>query len=113
MKKRTLSFTLLLAILMSVASCGGESGGGTPTTTSDSQGETTVEETTDGFVKDSLPELNYNGDEVNWFCGDYFSAYFDDIYAEDQNGSLVNDSVYNARRSIEEQIGRASCRERV
>ena len=100
--KRTITLAILLSIILSAASCG-ESGGETQTTTSGDSTETTVVET-DGFEKDSLPELNYNGDEVNWFCGDYSSAYFDDIYAEDQNGSLVNDAVFNARRSIEERL---------
>lgn len=100
--KRAITLTILAAILMSAASCGGTQDEN-PTTTA-AEGDTTTSEPDDGFVKDELPELNYNGDEVNWFCGDYASAYFDDIYAEDQNGSLVNDAVYNARRSVEERL---------
>ena len=99
--KRAISLALLASILV-VSSCGGTVD--ETTTTTAGQSDTTAAETGDGFVKDELPELNYNGDEVNWFCGDYASAYFDDIYAEDQNGSLVNDAVYNARRSVEERL---------
>ena len=81
--KRAISLALFLAVLTTAVSCGGTQGE-KPTTTA-GQSDTTAAETGDGFVKDELPELNYNGDEVNWFCGDYASAYFDDIYAEDQN----------------------------
>ena len=100
--KRAITLTILAAILISAASCGGTQDE-KPTTTA-AEGDTTTSEPDDGFVKDELPELNYNGDEVRWFCGDYASAYFDDIYAENQNGSLVNDAVYNARRSVEERL---------
>lgn len=97
--KRFLSLALFLSLIL--ASCSGTPTE-VPTTTPVS---TTAEaEPDDGFVKDSLPELNFNGDEVSWFCGDYWSAYFDDIYAENQNGSLVNDAVYNARLSVEERL---------
>lgn len=100
--KRAITLTILAAILISAASCGGTQDE-KPTTTA-AEGDTTTSEPDDGFVKDELPELNYNGDEVRWFCGDYASAYFDDIYAENQNGSLVNDAVYNARLSVEERL---------
>ena len=89
--KRFLSLALFFSLIL--ASCS-ETPTEVPTTTP--AGTTAEAEPDDGFVKDSLPELNFNGDEVSWFCGDYSSAYFDDIYAGEQNGNLVNDAVYGA-----------------
>ena len=101
--KRIISLALFLAILMTAASCGGETTTDNPSTTAPDNQTTT--EPDDGFVKDELPgDLDFGNAEVSWFCGDYSSAYFDDIYAEDQNGSLVNDAIYNARRSVEERL---------
>lgn len=98
--KRFLSLALFLSLIL--ASCS-ETPTEVPTTTTPA-GTTAEAEPDDGFVKDSLPELNFNGDEVSWFCGDYSSAYFDDIYAGEQNGNLVNDAVYGARQKVEERL---------
>ena len=97
--KRFLSLALFLSLIL--ASCGGTAAENPTTTPTDTTDEA---EADDGFVKDSLPELNFNGDEVSWFCGDYSSAYFDDIYAGEQNGNLVNDAVYGARQKVEERL---------
>ena len=102
--KRAISQVIILAMLLSAVSCGGETTTENPSTTAPDVEITT--EPDDGFIKDELPgDLNFGDAEVNWFCGDYSSAYFDDIYAKEQNGSLVNDAIYNARRSVEERLG--------
>lgn len=103
--KRHIVTILLLSFILSI-SCGNDND--TAVTGSGSEAVvTTAVENTDGeieFIADNLPELDYEGTEINWLCGDYNDAYYDDIWAENLNGSLVNDSIFNARRSVEERL---------
>ena len=63
----------------------------------------TVDE--NGYLLDSLPELNYGGRDCHIFIGSYMDAFAADFRAESETGSAVNDAVYNARRSVEERLG--------
>ncbi len=103
--KKQISTLLALTTLVSIlASCGGEAG--TTQTTTAPSGETTEPaETTSQFESDDLPaDLDFEGAEVNWLCGDYFGAYYGDLWADDQNGNMVNDTIYTSRRSLEERL---------
>ncbi|MBO5218112.1 MAG: hypothetical protein J6C52_01700, partial [Clostridia bacterium] len=101
MKKFT-TIAILTAMLASLAACGesaGSAGGDTTAAATDAP------ETTSRFVADDLPDdLDFGGKTVTWFVGDYNSAYWDDVYADEENGSRVNDAVYNARRAVEERL---------
>ena len=103
--KRHIVTILLVSFILSI-SCGNDND--TAVTGSGSEAVvTTAVENTDGeieFIADNLPELDYEGTEINWLCGDYNDAYYDDIWAENLNGSLVNDSIFNARRAVEERL---------
>ena len=98
--KRFTTIAILTAMLASLAACG-EAAGSTADDTTGTD-TTSAPETTSQFVEDDLPDdLDFGGKTVTWFVGDYNSAYWDDVYADEENGSRVNDAVYNARRAVE------------
>ncbi|MBQ2708642.1 MAG: hypothetical protein IJF67_10280 [Clostridia bacterium] len=102
MKKFT-TIAILTAMLASLAACGGESAGsaGGDTTAA----ATDAPETTSRFVADDLPDdLDFGGETVTWYVGDYNNAYWDDMYAETENGSRVNDAVFHTRQAVEERL---------
>ncbi|MBQ8509656.1 MAG: hypothetical protein IJ493_07090 [Clostridia bacterium] len=104
MNKRIPSIALLTSLLLTtLASCGGSDTPGGDTTVSDTT--TSAPETTSQFVTDELPDdLNLGGEQVNILIGDYNSAYFGDMYAEEANGSRLNDAIFNTIRSVEERL---------
>ena len=100
-KKRLTAQALLLCLLL--ASCG--SGGTTDaqSTTSDgtteTEGETTVEEITDG-----LENIDYGGAEFNIiYSADQLGSSWP-YDAETETGDLLNDSVYQRNRTVEERF---------
>ena len=103
--KRTTSILILMALLAALAaSCGGEA------TSTDATAAPAVETTAEDptavkFVPDDLPDdLDFGGVETTWLIGDYMDAYWPDYWAEDMNGSVVNDKVYETRKSVEERL---------
>lgn len=82
MKKQSLILAVILALGSVLSSCGSETTGQTGTTTAADEA-TAAEETTSRFVADELPELNFGGITMNVVVGDYFGAYWDDLYAEE------------------------------
>lgn len=66
MKKRFISLVVLLAMgTIFVSSCGQGSNKPGDVTTNDNSSETTAPADDDPFEKDSLPELNFNGETIN------------------------------------------------
>ncbi len=106
MKKR---FLLLLALLLAssaLTACGSDAPDGeTQAAVADETAGTVTETEDTTFVPDELPELDYGGADVNWFCGDYMAAYYEDVYAEAENGNAINDAVFRARFQVEERLG--------
>ncbi len=103
MKKRSLSLTLLAAMLLT--SCGGGSGA-TDTTTAPTDTTAPSEETTSQFVADDLPEdLNFGGETVKVFIGDYANAFIDDMYSEEATGNRLGDAIYNMIGRVNERLG--------
>ncbi|MBO4220581.1 MAG: hypothetical protein J5933_06635 [Clostridia bacterium] len=69
------------------------------------QSAETVPEESISFVKDDLPaDLDFDGRIVTWFIGDYMNAYWDEFYSEEQNGSRINDAVWQCRTNVEERL---------
>lgn len=108
--KKTLVLSLLLtASLLTplLTACGGEE---KPAETSAPATSATEAETTDdgldenGFLRDELPELDYNGASANILVGDYNEAYAVDLIAEEETGAVYNDAVADATRSVEERL---------
>ena len=105
MKKRVISMLILAALAANLAACGDEK---TPSKETTSSGNETITSADDSspFEKDDLPDnLNFGGKKVTWFIGDYNAAYWDDFYAEEQNGSRINDAVWKCRRNVEDRLG--------
>ncbi len=105
MKKRVISLLILAALAANLAACGDEK---TPSKETTSSGNETTSSADDSspFEKDDLPDnLNFGGKKVTWFIGDYNAAYWDDFYAEEQNGSRINDAVWKCRRNVEDRLG--------
>lgn len=103
MKKQSLILAVILALGSVLSSCGSETTGQTGTTTAADEA-TAAEETTSRFVADELPELNFGGITMNVVVGDYFGAYWDDLYAEEATGSRLSDAIYNVRLAVEQRL---------
>lgn len=100
MKHKLHRLAAILAICALLPSCGSESVSRDETTPA----YTTAPETDSRFVDDELPELNFGGITMNVVVGDYFGAYWDDLYAEEATGSRLSDAVYNMRLSVEQRL---------
>ncbi|MCI8388355.1 MAG: hypothetical protein HFE63_07830 [Clostridiales bacterium] len=102
---KSAKYSLLLALLIAVqtlSACASE----TPTNDDTSAPDSTfdVQNDDDGFVKDDLPQLDFDGETVNVLVGDYSNAYWNDFYAEDETGNRINDVLYSMRLSINERL---------
>jgi len=103
--KRTTSILILIALLAASAASCGEEVTSTDTTAADTAAVTTEDPTAVKFVADELPnDLDFGGETISWFVGDYCDAYWEDYWADEQNGSIVNDKVYEARKHVEERL---------
>ena len=97
---KKLSLLLCAVLLSQFVSCGSAEVGGTdvtePTETSG------AESTDDNYVPDDLPDTDLNGYQfrILGFGDDRFAA----IWVEDQNGSIVNDAVYDKCKSVEDRF---------
>ena len=140
--KRTASFICALCVLISacfIVSCGEKKPADT-TVTAQSTQLTTAADTTE-FEEPVIPDKNYGGRDFNILYLEWglFQHYF---FADSETGEGINDVIYNRQTKIEEklninmtrvgdpdfngvhqqlkksvlagdEIGRASCRERV
>ncbi len=101
--KRKLSL-LLCALILSQASqlvaCGNSEIGGSETTTANNSDTTTEAQETE--ISDDLPETDLEEYEfrILGFGDERFSA----IWVDEQNGSIVNDAVYNKCRAVEDRF---------
>lgn len=101
-KKRLLLLVLITAMLC--AGCGQKNAATVTPTTPDQETETVSEvesETTRADVSDNLPEMNFDGRAFRIVSYDYVA---DDYDAEEMNGSLVNDAIYNRDITVEERF---------
>ena len=100
--KRLLLLALIAAMLC--AGCGQKNAGTDAQTTPDTVSETVAEgesETTRADVSDGLPEKSYDDREFRIVSYSYIA---DDYEAEEMNGSLVNDAIYNRNLAVEERF---------
>ena len=98
MKKKNLTALILLAAML--VSCG--SGTGTSDTTEGvTDGETSNFTEVTSKERDSLPELDFGGEEVTFLCR---TGNVSELYAPEENGDIVNDAIYRSRVSVEERL---------
>ncbi len=88
---------LLLASMLTSSACGG----GTPAAgeTTAASDETTAAETESEFLPDSLPELDFNGAEINilqWAENNEF--------VEEQTGDVIDDALYERDLNVESRL---------
>ena len=105
--RKILTFTLLGAILLSNAGCGS-----TPGTESDTQNGTNTDgtsgaETTEEVITSDLPERNFNNAKftiLQRYVSEGHTHNFFEYDAEEQNGEILNDAVFNRNRRIEDRF---------
>lgn len=105
-----LALTAALSAALAFASCAKNENEQTQTTTGSVAAVTTPEEeATTAVAVDTdwsydLPVLNFDGETIRFLVeGQSFAA--DEFAAEDINGQLVNDAVYNRNVAIESELG--------
>ncbi|MCL1795242.1 MAG: extracellular solute-binding protein [Oscillospiraceae bacterium] len=65
--------------------------------------ETAAEETADGFAEDDLGEYDFGGYEFSmWSC--MMDVFYGNLDVEEENGDVLDDSIYRRNRSIEERF---------
>ena len=106
--KKKLSMMLLVALLASLASCGGDAPANDTTAAS---GETTAasSETTAAVTEPAVPmpdieKCDYEGETFNIYApawGPYPAFY----HAEEQSGEAMDDALYERNRMVEEYLG--------
>ncbi len=107
MKKRILSL-LLAAIMLASVACS-DTTSDDPVVTEEPAADTAaeeaaevIEETEPEFQPDNLPELDFNGSSVHTFGWDEISII--EFYAEELNGDVVNDAVFQRNQKVEERL---------
>ncbi|MBQ4607856.1 MAG: hypothetical protein IJB15_14190, partial [Clostridia bacterium] len=97
MSKRITSFLLLCALLTSLAACGEAQ----TETTADTEAaaETVVE--TEEVISDDLPERDFEGKVFTSLIPSWTAGL---MAAEELNGEVLNDALYNRDRTVEERF---------
>ena len=99
--KRIISIFLLLAMLIPLSACGGDEDKKNVADTAEKTADTTVSDIY--YEPDDLPEnLNFDGAVVNILVVRNGKEEFS---VEDLNSEVVNDSIYNRERFVEERLG--------
>lgn len=94
---------LILAMLLTLAGCGGTTDADTAAV-QDTAAET-VAETAETEILPDLPDVTFGGASftiLKWDAGNGVHNYFE-FDAEELNGELLNDSIYNRNLEIEEK----------
>ncbi len=112
MNKKLLSALLALLTVASISltACSDSTDGGTTNDTTAADGaETTTEAVVSEYTK---PSSNYEGAEFTIASYDYEdqpgywkASLYCEAYAETQDGDVINDSVYERNRTVEEELG--------
>ncbi len=104
--KHSLSAILVLTLLLTaLASCGGTDApvsGGTDAAGTAAPETVTEAETEAGDIPDGLPEKDYGGYQFRIMAADSYGIEF--IYTAEQDGSVVNDSMYTANVNVQERF---------
>ncbi len=100
--KQLLSVLLAALMLLQLAACGSSDGGdAADITTAVAIDETTAEENT--YVYDGLPDNDYGGADMHILTTTWYQAK-NYIYAENLNGEVINDALYEQRSEVSERF---------
>ena len=103
-----ISVFLILAMLFALVACSGGSSGGGNETTADKGALSPGNDTTVSGIEyeaDSLPDsLDFGGDKVVILSPSSGIAV-NDITVEELSSDVVNDSIFNRERSVEDRLG--------
>lgn len=109
MKKIIAVLLLLSTLTVPLASCSSSNGGSeseAQAATDAQTGETTEAESTEtdrSGYKDSLPELNYDGQTVVIYSRNT-DPYSYEMGTDEMNGDVVNDAIYSRNSAVEERL---------
>lgn len=95
-----ISILLLISLLLTAVSCGGNTGGAADTGTAAISEDAAAAETEDP-LNDNLPNKDYAGFEYRILGADVDIPM---LLSEEITGSLVNDSVFEANAAVEERF---------
>ena len=102
--KRTISTLLLIAMLAGMTACG--ESGGSEVTDNTAGDTTTAEPVVTGIPEPELPDKDYGGEEFTFLIrGEGSGSYRERwVYAEEENGEVVNDAVFRRNQATEEKF---------
>lgn len=95
MTKRITSLLLLCAMLTSMVACGQ---GASDETSAEMNADTTVVEETEDVIADNLPERDFEGKTFTSLIPAWTAGL---MAAEELNGEVLNDALYNRDRTVE------------
>ena len=95
MTKRITSLLLLCAMLTSMVACGQ---GASDETSAELNADTTVVEETEDVIADNLPERDFDGKTFTSLIPAWTASL---MAAEELNGEVLNDALYNRDRTVE------------
>ena len=105
--KKTLALTLAILMLLTlITACSDNTAGGDSKETTLATGETTAAETAPPYTLD-VPDVDMEGKNFNFLGQDwwgYAPLAITDIVAEELNGDLLNDAVYNRNLLVEQKF---------
>ena len=95
--KKTVAYTLLLALILSTAACGSETGDQVtlPNETS------SMTETESKYIDDLPADLRFNGDTVTFLYREEVASEFT---VDEATGDVVDDAIFDSFRSVEERL---------
>ncbi len=111
---RILAMLLIAVMLASAVACGGKTEepaatttaaveqGGADATTAATEATTENPYDENGYLKSSLPELNFNGEEVTilWWT----DVEKPEFVVEEVTGDLINDAIYQRNMNVQEKL---------
>lgn len=102
MNTKRIKALLILAAMLTSIGCGTSEDGETTSLS----GDTTIPEetTTSLYEADSLPKLDYNGEDFTIFVEDYGGYSAIDFFVEEATGDIVDDAVWNRNRTVSERL---------
>lgn len=94
------SFTLISTLTFSYA-CSEPNGVISEATDNSADSEEPTDEELRNAISDDLPETDCEGREFRLFAFDKMEKFF---FADEQNGEIINDSIYTANKAVEERF---------